>query len=58
MGILKENRRKLLKTAHTEERSVHTNSESYNIYSTRIVKNQFNSKQIIQKLLITISTHS
>ena len=45
-------RRKLLKTVHTEERSVHTNSNKFRKlqYSTRIVRNQFNSD-------ITINGH-
>ena len=42
-------RRKLLKTTITEERSVHTNSESSNIRLGSL-KNQLNSKQIIQIL--------
>ena len=40
----------------TEERSAQTNSESCNIRLARIVKNQFNSKQIIQ--IYFFSTHS
>ena len=54
-------KRKLLKTTHTEERSVHTNSESCNI-QLGSWNNQFNSKQIIQILQTIIfgyfSTHS
>ena len=42
-------RRKLLKTTHTEEHSVHTNSESCNI-QLRFQTNQFYFKQIIQIL--------
>ena len=42
--------RNLLKITQTEECSVHTNLESFfrKQYSTRILKNQFNSKQIIR----------
>ena len=40
--------RKFLKTTHTEERSVHKFRNLQ--YSTRILKNPFNSKQIIQIL--------
>ena len=54
-------RRKLLKTTHTEERSVHTNSERCNIQLGSLT-NQFNSKQIIQILQTIVidyfSTHS
>jgi len=51
-------RRKLLKTAHTEERSFHTNSESCNIRLGSL-KNQFNSKQIIEIFNhLFFSTHS
>jgi len=51
-------RRKLLKTTHIEERCVHTNSESYSILLGSL-KNQFNSKQIIQILqpIIIDNTH-
>ena len=41
--------RKLLKTTHTEERSIHTNSENCNNQQGS-PKNLFNSKQIIQIL--------
>jgi len=54
-------RRNLLKTTHTKERSVHTNSETCNI-RLGSQKNQFNSKQIIQILqpliIDNFSTHS
>jgi len=52
---------KIVKTTHTKERSVHTNSESCKIQHGS-QKNQFNSKQIIQILrpiiLDNFSTHS
>jgi len=48
----------LLKTTHAEERSVHSDCE----HSTQNVKNQFNSKQIIQILQTIVidyfSTHA
>ena len=40
-------RRKLLETTHTDERSVQRSAESCNI-RLESLKNQFNSKQIIQ----------
>ena len=49
-GVFAKNkRRKLLKTTHTEERSVHKNSESCEIQLGSQC-NQFNSKQIIEIL--------
>ena len=54
-------RRKLFETSYIEERSVHTNSESCN-FQLGSLKNQFNSKQIIQILqpfiIYYFSTHS
>ena len=51
----------MLKTTYNEEYSVHANSESCNIQLGSL-KNQFNSKQIIQILQLiiidNISTHS
>ena len=53
-------RRNLLKTTHAEERTLPTNSESSNIQLGSL-KNQFNSKQIIQILQTIVidyfSTH-
>ena len=54
-------RGKLLKTIHTEEHIIHTNSESCNIRLGSL-KNQFNFQQIIQILqpivIDYLSTHS
>ena len=54
-------RRKLLKTTHTEESSIHTNSESCNIHSDRKQINSIPNKSFRYynlKSLNNFSTHS